>query len=270
MLLRWFHGDWPSRAQVREFLGWTVYNAIGPQLAPGQAAVLDALVDDFGRTLDRPFAPEHRGARDWMLYTRQPLADAHKPLWFYLVLQTHMRFVGRRLKRKGFLLLRAGAMRYWYRPARPPAGDDKAPPPLPIVFLHGVLGLTPYGVTLDLLADEHAGAVFLPVFPTWSVGAPPSVRLGETDRPIQLPELVGCLRGMLSDRRAVRAAFLANSVGTGLLGAFLERAPELAASAVFSDPICFELSSGDVLHNFLYAKPACCGGMWPIDTVRAR
>lgn len=270
VLLRWFHGDWPSQAQMRQFLGWTIYNAIGTQLAPGQAAALGALVDDFARVLDRPFAPEHRCAPDWMLYTREPLAESHKPLWFYLVLQTKMRLVGRRLRRKGFGLLRAGALRYWYRPPRPPSRGDQPPPPLPVVFLHGVLGLMPYGVTLDLLADEHAGAVFLPTFPTWSVSAPPSVRLGECERPIQLPELVGCIRQMLSDQRAARAAFLANSVGTGLLGALLERAPELAASAVFSDPICFELSSGDVLHNFLYAEPACCGGVWPIDLVRSR
>ena len=270
VLLRWFHGDWPSRAQVREFFGWTVYNSLDRPLTRTQAAAIDSLVDEFEQVLDRPFAPEHESARDWMRYTREPLANTHKPLWFYLVLQTNMRLLGLSLRRRGFKLLRAGSLRYWYRPAKASGDADGSTPPLPIVFLHGVLGLMPYRITIDVLSQEHNGALYFPIFPTWAVSAAPSVRLGECERPIQLPEILRSIRQMLKDHGATQAAFFANSVGTGLLGAMLERAPELAACAVMSDPICFELSSGDVLHNFLYAQPKCCGGLWPVDLVRAQ
>jgi len=32
---------------MREFLGWTIYNAIDTQLTPMQAAAVDSLVDEF-------------------------------------------------------------------------------------------------------------------------------------------------------------------------------------------------------------------------------
>ena len=47
---------------------------------------------------------------------------------------------------------------------------------MPVVFFHGVLGFLPYGLTIDLLAEMHAGAIYLPIFPTWAVAAPPSAR----------------------------------------------------------------------------------------------
>ena len=43
---------------------------------------------------------------------------------------------------------------------------------MPVVFFHGVLGFLPYGLTIDLLAEMHAGAIYLPIFPTWAVAAP--------------------------------------------------------------------------------------------------
>ena len=52
-----------------------------------------------------------------MLYTRQALTPCHKPLLFYLVLQSNMRLTGRSLRRRGFRLHRRGNLRYWHRPA---------------------------------------------------------------------------------------------------------------------------------------------------------
>jgi len=55
-------------------------------------------------------------------------------------------------------------------------------------------------------------------------------------------------------RGPLTAAFMAHSLGSGYLAALLRRAPELASSVAFFDPICFLLPDGTVLNNYLY-KP---------------
>ena len=59
-----------------------------------------------------------------------------------------------------------------------------------------------------------------------------------------------------------RAAWFGHSLGTAAVASVLKLAPELAAGAVLSDPICFELASGDVLRNFLYSRPALRPRNW--------
>ena len=66
-----------------------------------------------------------------MLYTRQPLTPCHKPLLFYLVLQSNMRLTGRSLRRRGFRLHRRGNLRYWHRPAGRAAGGSERLPHAP-------------------------------------------------------------------------------------------------------------------------------------------
>ncbi|KAL3909199.1 MAG: hypothetical protein SGPRY_009515 [Prymnesium sp.] len=52
-----------------------------------------------------------------------------------------------------------------------------------------------------------------------------------------------------------RAAWFSHSLGSAVLAAVIKIAPDMCAATLFSDPICFDLASGDALKNFLYSTP---------------
>ena len=171
--------------------------------------------------------------------------------------ETLARMITAWMRSCGFRRATAGSLEYWYRPALSKQPADETP--LPIVFFHGVMGLMPYGFSLRLLARHTPGAVLLPVFHISALDKPLSARLRPEEQPQPPSALLSGMLEMIERHHPTgeaRATIFAHSLGTGVAATFLKRLPGVAASAVLIDPICFDLSSGEVLHNFLYARPS--------------
>jgi len=200
------------------------------------------------------------GSRRACADTLEPWPDCHKPLVAYLLIGFVNLLLGLFLELHGFELQRVGRLAYWSRPARESMLRPPPPPPMPLVLLHGVLGLLPYALMLRQLSRDHDGAVLAPLFPHCAVqlehlcsALPP---------PLDATELVAAIRSMVARHthveKAVQAAFVAHSLGTGYLALLCRRAPELPAAVAFIDPICFLLPDGHVLRNYLY-QPVTLG-----------
>ena len=200
------------------------------------------------------------GSRRACADTLEPWPDCHKPLVAYLLIGFVNLLLGLFLELHGFELQRVGRLAYWARPARESMLRPPPPPPMPLVVLHGVLGLLPYALMLRQLSREHDGAVLAPLFPHCAVqlehlcsALPP---------PLDATELVATIRSMVARythvESAVQASFVAHSLGTGYLALLCRRAPELPAAVAFIDPICFLLPDGHVLRNYLY-QPVTLG-----------
>jgi len=260
----WFVGKGePQRGDVSLFVTWTLYNSEAPPGA-AEASVVEGVVKRIELALGRPLPPGQyqlcsrpasacgTGFR-LMRYTREPLAECHRPLGYYLVLQAAHCLLGGALRLLGgFERRRVGRLHYLVRPASP-AGMPTAP----VVFLHGVGGLLPYPLLLWRLAREHDGPVLLPLLPSGALDALPSSACASRAMPTD--ELVEALALLVARHSptpdAPRAGFLAHSLGTAALAALLKRRPEVCAAASFVDPICFLLHRRDVLFNFMYAAP---------------
>lgn len=256
MMKTWFGGTWPPRRDAIRFIGWTIYNSV--DLDTSQREVAERIASGVESAVGRPWAMPTTEARPVMTYTAEDIADCHRPLIWYLLLQSAHRGVDFLMRHCGFELRHVTdvgtgrhLLSYWCRHALPGAS-------VPVVFLHGVMGFVPYVLTLYQLATSHKGILLLPVFPAACIAAP--LRHWHRDAALPVDDLVGALRIMISrhsaDGQLPRAAWFAHSLGTAVLASVLKQAPELAVGAVFSDPICFDLASGDVLRNFLYARPA--------------
>ena len=200
------------------------------------------------------------GSRRACADTLEPWPDCHKPLVAYLLIGFVNLLLGLFLELHGFELQRVGRLAYWARPARESMLRPPPPPPMPLVVLHGVLGLLPYALMLRQLSRDHDGAVLAPLFPHCAVqlehlcsALPP---------PLDATELVATIRSMVARythvESAVQASFVAHSLGTGYLALLCRRAPELPAAVAFIDPICFLLPDGHVLRNYLY-QPVTLG-----------
>ena len=265
LLRGWFVGKGePHRGDVRDFVTWTLYNSETPPNA-AEASVVEGVVRRIEQALGRPLPPGQyqlnsrpggtacgTGFR-CMRYTREPLAECHRPLVYYLVLQAAHCLLGGALRLLcGFERRRVGRLHYLARPASP-ADTSTAP----VVFLHGVGGLLPYALLVWRLAREHDGPVLLPLLPSGALDALPSSACASRAMPTD--ELVEALAQLVARHSptpdAPRAGFLAHSLGTATLAALLKRRPEVCAAASFCDPICFLLHQRDVLYNFMYATP---------------
>jgi len=136
-----------------------------------------------------------------------------------------------------------------------------------------VLGLLPYALLLRVLCQTHGGAVLVPVFPHCSITLEHLCgRLREHERPHDAAELIAAVRTMVARNMPPRprtpggscqqAAFIAHSLGSGVLAPLMRNAPELVGAAAFIDPICFLLPDGGVLRNFLYTRPPLALDHW--------
>lgn len=266
LLRGWFQGD-PSlelrRGNVREFLAFLIFNQ--PVVACDVSSLheCEQVLAQIEGAIGRPFPPGTEGGLVPFAYTLEPWTQGRKPLFVYIGLQVLRQLLDLYLRVSlGFVRMRSGRLDYYCRPAPPSLRRPMPPPPLPIVFLHGVLGPIAYMLLLRELAASHEGEVLVPLFPHCSMEiAHICHALGAKQKPHDATELVAAIRTMLarhnpSPHSPPRAAFLAHSLGTAFLAPVLRRAPELAAACALVDPICFLLPDGSVLRRFLYEQPS--------------
>jgi len=238
---------------------WNVHNVSVDNADAWQSATVDALLDRIEDVVGRyPLGREPR--LRCLCFTLEPWPPCHKPLIAYLSVGLGRRLLGLFLRWNGFELCRAGRLSYWVRPARESMLRPAPPTPQPLVLLHGVLGLLPYALLLRELARSHDGALLAPVFPHCSVqlehlcSALPAAH--------DATELIAALRTMVARHvprgTPVRAAFVAHSLGTGVLALLCRQSADLVCAAAFIDPICFLLPDGNVLRNYLY-EPVALG-----------
>jgi len=154
------------------------------------------------------------------------------------------------MRRLGFSLFKSADLTYWHRPA-PVTAETSAQAATPLVFVHGVgLGPLPYVGFIEELTKQSNG-------PTIVIELPfVAQRLSGLPQAPDEMRTVEAIAGALQRHNIHAATFVGHSLGTIYLSWVARLRPELLASAVFLDPICFLLHHSKVCANFLYAKPA--------------
>lgn len=260
LMQSWFLGEGEVLYEnAQDFVAWSIYNERAPLLLGAQKQhVVRSILSRLESALGRTFHPGRSETLRCMTYTLEGLTPCHKPLIWYLSIQSVHKMITLLLRAYGFHFYQAGRLSYYYRPS---CGAETSSSP--IVFLHGVLGLLPYVVLFHTLTRQNT-AIFIPIFPEFSISTPPTVQSASAS--MNTTELVVAIRTMVTHHTAPyavpRASFIGHSLGSGLLAAIIKAAPEIVASAAFSDPICFQLYQADVLHNFLYAEPPAFSPRW--------
>ena len=257
----WFFGSGePRHGNVVEMFCWMIHNLDVAECTAEQRCAVDALIGRIEGVRDCPFPPGREPNLKVMSYTLDPWAVRHKPLIAYLLLGMARSLLASVLTRYGYEKQRAGRLEFYCRPAPDPCRRPRPPVPPPIVLMHGVLGILPYAMLLRLLALKHTGAILVPLFPHASISLEQLCdAMKHEDDPHDGPELVAALRTMIARHSPPatppKAAFIAHSLGSGMLAPLMRTAPELIAAAAFIDPICFLLHDGAVLKNFMYSAP---------------
>ena len=266
MLRGWFLGSGEmQRENMRELFAWIVCNSRVDELKPTRVARIDALVEHVEEAIGKAFPPGRNEGLRAMTYTLEALEPtAHKPLAFYLALQSAHKLFGAGLSCLGFRLRREGALRYWHRPAITCFRRPLPPTPPPLVLMHGVGGLLPYALLIAQLTRTWRGAILIPAFPSCAMACMPrTVFADETLPPTELSAALVAMVRRHAPQRAPegsdgtdgtdgsdgsdgsvpppRAAFLAHSLGSAHLAALLKASPDVAAAVAFIDPICFQL-----------------------------
>jgi hypothetical protein len=260
------------RDNLAEFLAWNMYNVTlaEAEADAAQAAAIDRMVLNFESVIG-PLPPGRERRLTCLRYTMDPWPSRwHLPLVVYIVIGALRLLLSVFLAAHGFERREAGRLVYWHRPAPRSTRRPEPPTPRPLVFMHGVLGLVPYALLLRKVAAKHEGAVAAPIFPHCSVLL--EHICGVAPPPHDSDALVADLRLMVTQVASPRASpaqpgppaatFAAHSLGTAFLSLLVRRAPEVVAAAAFVDPICFNLSDGTVLQNFLYAEPRLAPSSW--------
>ena len=202
LLRGWFQGD-PSlelrRGNVREFLAFLIFNQ--PVVACDVSSLheCEQVLAQIEGAIGRPFPRAPRVA--WCPCVHAGAVDAGpKPLFVYIGLQVLRQLLDLYLRVSlGFVRMRSGRLDYYCRPAPPSLRRPMPPPPLPIVFLHGVLGPIAYMLLLRELAASHEGEVLVPLFPHCSMEiAHICHALGAKQKPHDATELVAAIRTMLA------------------------------------------------------------------------
>lgn len=262
MLRAWLEKK-PSKARVTNFVAWSMFNTL--ELDEAQHADAYSIASRLEVALGEPLAPCRRqssssSCAETMMYTLEELSPSHRPLLMYLAIHTAQLLLGLLLRALGFRLHSIDGLRYWARPSSSAAAGV-----VPVVFMHGLLGLLPYVLTLLQLTRHQRGAVLLPICEDSSLFAWSILVDNADSRSSRAQRRLGAIRAMVAAHcgtaASPRASFFAHSFGTATLAALVKTDPDLVRGAVFSDPICFELHSGHVLRNFLYPQ-RCPSGVY--------
>ena len=260
MVRGWFLGEGePGVDDVLDVISLTTFNRPSNTLHPQQHRVarsILALVENaIGERFPRdPSRNKHLKNTAWMAI--EPLERCYKPLVFYLWVQSLHGLAALLLRVLGYeqRSINNGRFKYWHRKD---LTRNTNPPPMPLVFLHGVGGLPVYWLLLIITSLTHRGVILIPIFPHCSLSSLPV--LASAPKPPLPHELAYAIQQMLRlttktpAPTPIRCAFLAHSFGTAALACILKRSPELAASTTIIDPICFWFS-GSLVRNFLYSK----------------
>ncbi|KAL3919991.1 MAG: hypothetical protein SGPRY_005423 [Prymnesium sp.] len=181
---------------------------------------------------------------------REPLADrcSWKPLACYLLGGVAHNALDLWLWANGFVLhtMSSGLRVYVLR-----ATGGK-----PLIFWHGCRGLLPYFFLLRRLVAARQHDLYLPLFPCYT-----PYRLLPTiaaqPKHVTPQAIRSALIALLP--RGQPAICIAHSMGTAQLAAVMKQErqhePQLVGRAVFTDPIPFDLISGNTTRQMLYDMP---------------
>ena len=259
LLQGWFQGEGRlGRQNAADLLSWMLHHKPLDESTGQERALVEQCLDDLDAKLAQPLPPGRGAALQPMLHTFGPLPACHKPLCFYLALQTVHHLTLKLLRLAGFRLRRVGELRYMAREAR--VGRITTAPPL--VFLHGVGGLAPYLPFLYQLRTGWDGPLLMPLFPDAAISTPPS----PGPRALPVAMLVSALKQMVERHshalpHDARAAFCAHSLGTGYLAALMKARALLKprpAPAASPSPYLHSPPPGLRAHSPLPPGPCPC------------
>ncbi|KAL3914503.1 MAG: hypothetical protein SGPRY_007602, partial [Prymnesium sp.] len=149
---------------------------------------------------------------------------------------------------KGFKLRKVNGIYCYVRPGKKG---------VPVMLFHGCGGLIPYILSIAQLNSKVEQDFYLPLLPCFAPYQMLPTLFSQPKHP-KPTELHLALRTLLRRRPAIAVA---NSMGTGVLAALMKvRDEPIVASAILSDPICFNLISGYTMSSMLY-KPFTTSGL---------
>ena len=260
-LMGWFFDapfDQLRREDALSFMSWKRYGLPfeGDYLSNDQIQSL--LSEDMPRLCDevnngRPL--QSRGADEkplgCMRFNLEPLRYRHKPLVFYGITHGAFHMVKHTLKKEhGFDYTPAADgskdIAYWYR--APSCPIEEANPPL--VFVHGVGGLSFYYPLISKLAEEieksgdNTPIILLDL---------PQVSLRINDNIPSIESSVESVCDILDKTvgsNGKKATLVGHSFGSLILSWMVQSRPDRVSNCIFLDPIVFQLHQKDVLFNF--------------------
>jgi len=185
-----------------------------------------------------------------MRFSIEPLRYRHKPLVFYGITHGAYYIVRQTLQKEfGFTYTPAADPKkdigYWYR--APSCTMEDSNPPL--VFVHGVGGISFYYSLLNNLTEEMISngdktpIILLDL---------PQVSLRIND---DIPSIVSSVESVckILDKTVgsvTKATMVGHSFGSILLSWMIQSRPDRVSNCIFLDPVCFQIHQKDILFNF--------------------
>ena len=259
-LMGWFYDapfDQLRREDAMSFLSWKRYGLPfeGNYLSKDQIHSL--IAEDLPRLCEEVNGGNPLQSRSadetplgCMRFNLEPLRYRHKPLVFYGVTHGAFHLVRHTLKKEyGFDYTPAADgskdIAYWYR--APSCPIEEANPPL--VFVHGVGGLSFYYPLISKLTEEiekkedNTPIILLDL---------PQVSLRINDDIPSIASSVDSVCEILdktvgSDKKAT---MVGHSFGSLILSWMVQSRPDRVSNCIFLDPIVFQLHQKDILFNF--------------------
>lgn len=271
MLMGWFY-DQPVEKLRREdaatFLAFLKFGSTIEALNPVQNRKLEPDICKLEREINGGIKLARRGNNEQplscMRFSIEPLRFRHKPLVFYAVTHGFQHWFNKVIKDIGFRYHEANDplkdLSYYYRPAE----SDYQANLSPLVFVHGVGGITMYKQLIEEFSSGYEGPIILICLPF--------VSLQISDKIPSITDQLECICRILDkhSKKNIKATFVGHSFGSLVLSWMVQAFPQRVANCVFLDPICFMLHVKEVLFNFHYSRVDKCtqeGKSWnnPFD-----
>eukprot|EP00816_Leptocylindrus_hargravesii_P003286 CAMPEP_0196803504 /NCGR_PEP_ID=MMETSP1362-20130617/2928_1 /TAXON_ID=163516 /ORGANISM="Leptocylindrus danicus, Strain CCMP1856" /LENGTH=731 /DNA_ID=CAMNT_0042175145 /DNA_START=41 /DNA_END=2236 /DNA_ORIENTATION=+ len=248
------------REDALTYLAWMRYGNLPDRLTSEERDNLEKLdlhrleqEVNYGKPL--PSRANEEGPLPTMRFTLEQIRFRHKPLLFYALTHgANSLLITALLKNLDFDYFPAKdskhGMGYWHRKAQSSAGDSSSSssPSAPLIFAHGVGGLSFYYKLVEDICSGTTGDVILLDLPFVSLRINDDVPK-VTDQVVSVCQILDETVG-----RNSKATFVGHSYGTTILSWMAQACPERVANAVFLDPICFQLHLKDILFKFHFQR----------------
>jgi len=248
---KWFFGANIEMLQYGYVLDWgsfafygTEYNLLEKKQEAKLREMLDKLVTAIGVKMAKGRNPNVK----FMKHVLDPVHVIPRPLVSYLVTGVFMPYLATLiLKWKGYVFYKHGDVLLYVSDLHQQTEEP------PIVFIHGIgAGLIiylPFLLHLHSHPNRRNRRIILVSMPYISMRFPSTRGI-----PSRKSFLVS-FNALCSQLNVKSATFVGHSYGTVTLSWILGQHPDLVDSAVFIDPVCFELSEPDIIYNFFYRSP---------------
>lgn len=265
-LTEWFYNvpfDRIRREDAISFLAWIRYGNVEERLTPAQRREvvgkdlpkLEQEVND-GEELPSRSSSKGEDVLPLIKFNLEPLRYRHKPLSFYAITHGVKMCFNNLMSQLGFVYVPPNdpkkSLGYFFREGdhRTAEGDrnDSKNSSTPLVFVHGVGGLSYYFHLIKDIADKTTSDIILVDLPF--------ISLQVADDVPSVADQIQSVSDILDDTvgKDKKATFVGHSFGTLILSWMAQSRPERVANCVFLDPICFLLHKRNVLFNFHYQR----------------